>query len=516
MRSDKMRSDPMNLNLRLFRLPTRVWRGIAVAMPLALLVACSGADATPSAPAETPTVAPATVPAPAPTADLANRTVGLLLSAPASFAGYTLFSKEDAVSGANAYLIDHQGRLIHQWPLGERLRPVSLLRNGNLLAGRDGAAEIAPDGSVVWEYADEEQHHDLLKMPNGNVLLLTRETLTQEEAVAAGADPDLVGEQGLPGVRVIEVRPAGSSGGEIVWDWSVFDHLVQDFDPSKPNYGVVAEHPELVDVNFTLAESAAVAREAARETWTHANSLDYNAEFDQIMISVRHFSEVWIIDHSASAEESAGHTGGNAGKGGDLLYRWGNPRAHRAGTEADQRLFWQHDAHWIPDGLLGAGNMLVFNNGNEFQRDSRRFYSTVDEVALPNEDGAYALQASGAYGPSGLEWRHQADLPRSFYSPNFSGAQRLPNGNTLIVNGNFGVIFEVAPDGRNVWEYVNPIADQGPLRQGETAPIVQARRRGVERSSNQVYRAYRYAPDYPGLQGLDLTPGDPLELPATP
>ena len=502
---------------RSFLFTPNAWRGIAAAALLALLAACSGPDETATAPAAPPTSAPvqSTGAAPAPTAAPAERTVGLLFSGSESFEGYTLFSKEDSASGANAYLIDHQGRLVHQWPLGERLRPVDLLPNGNLLAGRDGAAEIAPSGSVVWEYADEEQHHDLLKLQNGNVLLLTRETLTQEEAVAAGANPELVGEQGLPGARVIEVRPAGASGGEIVWEWSVFDHLVQDFDADKPNYGVVSERPELVDVNFTLAESAAAGRTAARETWTHANSLDYNAELDQIMISVRHFSEVWIIDHSATTEEAAGHTGGNAGKGGDILYRWGNPRAYRAGTTDDQRLFWQHDAHWIPDGLLGAGNMLVFNNGNEFHRDDRRFYSSVDEIALPSEDGYRAASVS-AYAPSTTEWIYAADRPRNFYSPNFSGAQRLPNGNTLICDGNFGVIFEVTPDGRKVWEYVNPVTDTGPLRQGETAPIVQSRRRGVERLSNQVYRARRYAPDYPGLQALDLTPGGPIELPAAP
>ena len=496
------------------RYTARAWRGVAAALPLALLAACSGAGEPSIAPAETPTAAPATIATPSPTAAPVERTVGLMLSRPESFEGYTLFSKEDSASGANAYLIDHQGRLVHQWPLGERLQPVKLLPNGNLLAGRDGASEIAPDGSVVWEYAHEEQHHDLLKMPNGNVLLLARQTLTQEESVAAGANPDLVGEQGLPGVRVIEVRPTGASGGEIVWEWSVFDHLVQDFDPSKPNYGAVDEHPELVDVNFTLAESDAVAREAPRETWTHANSLDYNAELNQIMISVRHFSEVWIIDRGATAEEAAGHTGGAAGIGGDLLYRWGNPRAHRAGTADDQRLFWQHDAHWIPDGLPGAGNMLVFNNGNEFLRDDRRFYSTVDEIVLPSEVG-YRAASDAAYAPFDTAWIYADDPPRALYSPNLSSAQRLPNGNTLICNGNFGVIFEVTPDGRKVWEYVNPVTDMGPLRQGETAPIVQTRRR-VERLSNQVYQARRYAPDYPGLRGLDLAPGGPIELPVAP
>ena len=66
------------------------------------------------------------------------------------------------------------------------------------------------------------------------------------------------------------------------------------------------------------------------------NSVAYHPELDQIVLSVLGFSEIWIIDHGTTTAEAAGHTGGRSGKGGDLLYRWGNPRAYRAGSAVDQ------------------------------------------------------------------------------------------------------------------------------------------------------------------------------------
>jgi hypothetical protein len=95
--------------------------------------------------------------------------------------------------------------------------------------------------------------------------------------------------------------------------------------------------------------------------WTHFNGVAYNADLDQIVLSVHSFSEIWIIDHSTTTGEAAGHKGGRSGKGGDLLYRWGNPRVYRAGTVKDQKLFSQHNAHWIPKGYPGEGHLLVFN-----------------------------------------------------------------------------------------------------------------------------------------------------------
>ena len=211
------------------------------------------------------------------------------------------------------------------------------------------------------------------------------------------------------------------------------------------------------------------------------NALDYNADLDQIMITVRHFSEVWIIDHSTSIEEAAGHTGGNGGRGGDLLYRWGNPRAYQRGTAADQLLFFPHNAHWIPEGAPGAGNVLIFNNGEEYP-GFERGYSSVDEIALPADGYAYRLDERAAYGPNGLVWRHAADPPESFYAAHWSGAQRLPNGNTLITDGVSARIFEATREGKTVWEFAPPT-----LR----AP-----------RESELYRAYRYAPDHPGIRSL--------------
>ena len=405
------------------------------------------------------------------------------MNGPESFEGYTLFSPGRT---GYAYLVDNRGRLAHRRPSGGIL--ARLLDNGNILTPRN--QEIDPEGNVVWDYRFP-QHHEILKLPNGNVLLLSSQNISIEKAVALGANPDSLPCSDSPfmatmrGTRIIEARPTGPTSAEIVWKWSIFDHLIQDFAPDKPNYGVVSERPERIDINYALAE-ASCEREGNRSAyidWTHANALDYNAELDQIIVTVRYFSEIWIIDRSVSEEEAAGSVGGNAGRGGDLLYRWGNPRAHGAGTPADQRLFWPHAAHWIPEGSPGAGNVLIFNNGDEYP-GFERGYSSVDEISLPADGYNYRLDAGSAYGPNEIAWTYLADPPESFYAAFSSNAQRLPNGNTLIADGPGGRIFEVTSDGKTVWDFVNPVPDEIPT----------------------VYRAYRYPPDHPGLQGLDLTP----------
>jgi hypothetical protein len=218
--------------------------------------------------------------------------------------------------------------------------------------------------------------------------------------------------------------------------------LVQDYDPSKDNYGVVADHPELIDINY---------RTSTQTDIMHTNSVDYNEEFDQIMISVHNYNEIWVIDHSTTTEEAAGHSGGNSGKGGDLLYRWGNPHAYDAGSTSDQKLFSQHDATWIKEGYPGEGNILVFNNGaNRPGID----YSSVDEIIPPvDENGEYYLEQGEAYGPEEQTWIYTANPPTNFYASHISGATRLPDGNTLITNGETGLIFEVTPEKSTVWQY---------------------------------------------------------------
>jgi len=436
-----------------------------------------------------------------------ERTVGLLLTSDMAFEGYTLFAP---MRSTTTYLIDNSGEVVHTWE--SEYYPgdaVYLLENGHILrtanpgpqadrtfdAGGAGGIirELAWDGTVVWEfqYAGDQHraHHDIEPMPNGNLLVIAWEYKTAEEAVAAGRDPASLDAGALWPDHIIEVQPSGDGGGTIVWEWHVWDHLVQDYDATKDNYGSVAEHPELIDINYSSPgppdpESADI---------THINSVDYNPELDQILLSVPRYFEIWVIDHGTTSEEATGHSGGNSGKGGDLLYRWGNPRTYRAGEVSDRKFFAQHYANWIEPGLPGEGDVLLFNNNH---RSPEGMYSSVDQVSPPvDEDGAYNLEAGSAYGPAEQTWIYTADPPGDLYSHNISGAQRLPNDNTLICSGADGTFLEVTPQGEVVWEYVNPYVEDGQLMQGKSVPESQ------KGSINCVFTALRYAPNYPGLAG---------------
>ncbi len=432
------------------------------------------------------------------------RTVGLFLNDTAAYDGYTLFAPNDG----NTYLINNDGQAVHTWDSSgwNGVTPY-LLDDGSIIQvtafPNEGIQRRAWDGTVLWSYRIAGAHHDIEVLPNGNILMIVNEFKTAAEATQAGRDPaSLNPARSFPLMieKIIEVEPVGASGGNIVWEWNVWDHLIQDFDASKDNFGSVADHPELVDVNF--GDPPFFAFNDA--DWLHANGIDYNPEFDQIMVSVRQFNEFWVIDHSTSTETAASHSGGNSGKGGDLLYRWGDPQAYDAGDESDKMLFAQHDAQWIVPGLPGAGNILVFNNG--VRRPSGK-YSSVDELVPPVDAfGDYSLSPGEAYGPADLAWSYSS--PSDFYSSILSGASRLPNGNTLIDAGVQGTFFEVTVEGETVWKYVNPVTAAGPLRQGEPPPVAIA-----PPNPNAVFRIYRYPLDYPAFEGRDLTPQGLLELP---
>jgi hypothetical protein len=689
----------------------------------------------------------------------------------ATYNGYTLFGPS---MSTDTFLIDMQGREVNTWH--SQYPPMSqyLLEDGDMIrmarmpqqnfpaGGAAGRLERFDwDGNLVWSYElntpNRLLHHDFEVMPNGNILVIAWEKKSADVAIANGRNPALLPQNEIWPDSILEIQPTGSSGGNIVWEWHLWDHLVQNFDSSKQNYGSVAAHPELVNLNYTPSGEG---KGDFIADWTHFNAIDYNAQLDQIMISTREFSEVWIIDHSTTTAQAAGHRGGNSGMGGDILYRYGNPAAYDRGTRQDQKLFFQHDAQWIKPGLPGAGDIMVFNNGwnrvdgsdyssvveftppmahqwylndrtdgsttnltvfdtgtvpdgwipltgdwNGDGRDTGGFYDPVnkrfifnnqtngstdnvvtvqlsglganwqpiigdwdgdgddtfgfydpdsetwrlyadlsastqglitfqtptvpgnwialagdwnhdtrdsvglydpdghtfwlnnnvdgsttnlikfvtppvpanwkpiagdwnndgfdtvglydaanyrwflnnrvdgsindmitvvtppvpanwrpivgdwdadgdDTIGLFNPDfvsGGYSRSPNGAFGPNNFVWEYTAPNKSSFFAPIISGAQRLPNGNTLINEGTEGHLFEVTNDKRVVWDYVNPVNGAGAIHQGD--PVPEATIVGIPGvKTTFIFRAYRYGTDYAGFQGHDLTPGDTLEI----
>ena len=430
-----------------------------------------------------------------------SQTVGVLQNDSLSLNGYTLFAPNVS---KKTYLIDNCGHLINSWE--SEFRPnfsAYLLEDGCLLRTKNvppitqndfakgGVEKFNWEGDLIWQYSFVNtifaQHHDIEAMPNGNVLVIVYEQIPVQDLIENGRDPDTAFDA-LWSEKIIELEPIGSDSANIVWEWRAWDHLVQDFDSTKTNYGVVSEHPERFNLNFGFATS---------EDWMHFNAIDYNETLDQIALSSRNFEEIYIIDHSTTTLEAASSSGGNAGKGGGILYRWGNPFAYDRGIFEDKVFYGQHNVHWIAEGLIDEGKLMVFNNGPGRPEGN---YSTIDVFEPPvDEQGNYIINAVEPFGPVALSWTYESSDGNGFYSSRISGAQRLENGNTLICEGNSSRLFEVTFDGEIVWEYQSPIGATGPIAQGEIL------------GSSSIFRSLRYSPSYPAFENIELLVGEVLE-----
>ncbi len=435
---------------------------------------------------------------------IAQQTIGLFRNDSASYNGYTLFCPS---ANETIFLIDNCGEVVHTWqsafqpgltgyllPNGNLIRSAKLNTNINFTAGGvAGRVELFDwDGNILWYYdyndSNKVSNHDIQVLPNGNVLMLAFYDITEDTALALGRNPATVDGNFWDG-RIIEVQPTGMGTGNIVWEWRASDHSVQDYDSTKANYGVVAANPHKININYPNNLDA---------DWLHLNGIDYDESLDQILLSVHRFNEIWIIDHSTTTAEAASSIGGNAGKGGDLLYRWGNPAAYKRGTLSDQILYKQHDAQWVKSGYPNSGNITIFNNG---QGRPAGDYSTVEMIVPPLlTDGNYTLQPGQPFGPDTAFYNYTANPPLGFYSRNISGAQALPNGNILVCEGTEGRLFEIAPNDSIVWQYIVPVNALGPVSQG-LQPI-----------SNNTFQALRYGVDFPAFAGKNLTPQGPIEL----
>jgi hypothetical protein len=448
-----------------------------------------------------------------------NHTVGLKVYDPSlAFEGYNLHFPHNQ---GNTYLLNNCGEIVHKWT-DATFKPgngVRLRENGNLYvtkgknalsnsfihAGGGGEkVEIRDwDNTLLWTYtindSTQRMHHDIDLLPNGNILAIVWDYKTDAEAIAAGRNPaKLTGSgalgNGLWPEKIIELQPDLVNGTtQIVWQWNVWDHMIQDHDSTKANYGNVAAHPELIDLNYTLYDSTA--------DWQHANSINYNPSLDQIMLSVPTFNEIWIIDHSTTTAEAAGHTGGLVGAGGDLIYRFGNPSAYRApGTT---KLFYQHDAHWvdinIPSTNPEFGKIVVFNNKVGPDYSTAHTFSP----AFDTYEWEYPRDTNGVWGPNSFDWTYIATPPQQMYSTGLGAIQVLPNGNRLINEGREGRAFEVTNQGQIVWEYVNPMKNGNPVAQYDST---------LTPSINQQFRFTRYPVSYPAFNGRNLTPQGYIEL----
>lgn len=376
--------------------------------------------------------------------------------------GYTLYSP---MQSTDTYLIDKQKNIVHSWQSdyrpglsvylmesGELLRPGVITNKPATFSGQTGGSAgvielLDWDSEVIWQttLATDSylSHHDVEVLPNGNILAIVWEAKTAAEALALGRTS--VSGDTLWADAIYEICRASEqsscSDGEIVWRWSIWDHIVQDVDSSITATYVtdIKEHTDKVDLNFFNGSGSA--------DWTHVNSVDYNSSTDQILISVRNFSEYWVIDHS------------DANQG--IVSRVGNPTAH--GGDGEQTLFVQHDAQFIEPGTPGDGNILVFNNGTNRPEGN---YSSVDEFCFQGEDCT----------PGDLVNSYSEGVSGEFYADHISGAQRLLSGNTLVCEGTEGRLFEYNASHEVVWEY---------------------------HYGSEIFKATRYMSDYSGLAELN-------------
>ena len=362
-------------------------------------------------------------------------------------------------------LMDMGGHVVHTWKTAYpthygRLQPngnlVALLRctagempeaNGYRMGGGAGMlVEYDWDGNVLFEHNDPYCHHDMRKLPNGNYIYVAWEKVPPD--LAKRVRGGMAGTEHMDGTMFSDFFREIDPEGNRVWEWHVIDH----FDPDIDIMGPI--HP--------------------RSEWTHINDIDVMPD-GNILSDCRHTDGAFIVDKST----------------GDIIWRWGNAayldresgRLELRNKKDPKTMGGPHAAYLIEEGLPGAGNMLIYDNG------MYAYGSRALEVDIKTGD---IVWASEDHGPVPYNYG------RNHFSPYISNAQRLPNGNTLICEGRNGVLMEITRDQELVWQYVRP-----------------------EPSMDQmikwgVYRAYRYAPDHcPQLASLPSAGGDAL-LPETP
>ena len=388
------------------------------------------------------------------------------------FEGYTIFTPQvgNPNSGSETLLLNNDQETVHSWShnRGPASMPYLLqgdepgLENAILVypyrvpnptmdsGGVGGGVQFVDwNSNVLWDFVlsneQYQHHHDVAPMPNGNILMVAWEAFTSNEAYDMGREPGSIDNplNQMWSTAILEIEPYTNN---VVWEWHMWDHLVQELGPGYgATYGNIEDHPELMNINEGNVGSGS-GPGSSNADWIHINAIDYNESLDQIAISSRFMSEIYIIDHSTTTEEAASHEGGNCGKGGDFLYRWGNPQIYNRGNNSTQILDDQHSVNWIPEGYPGEGNLIVFNNRHQGNQSAG-----VEFTPPLTEDGNYIILGTQPFGPEEPTWVYH---PGPGWHTNVQGgAFRLPNGNTLLTVCDDADIYEVTYEGEVVWDY---------------------------------------------------------------
>ncbi len=365
------------------------------------------------------------------------------------------------INSQGAYIINHDGDQLFSWKFDRDLgNDVNLLDDGSLvvclkadnagitLGGYGGIMrKINVDQSIDWEVSyssgdDYMAHHDVEYLSNGNIIFPVWEKVTADEAAELGFSEnyDIFPE------AIIEMNPLTE---EIVWEWHVTDHVIQNHDASKENFGVVVEHPNKVDINYNSSQT--------NGDLMHFNGLTLDETNDVLYITVNNYSEVWVLDHSTTTEEASTSTGGNYNLGGDLVYRYGNPLAYDNVGEVTL-----NNVHY--PNLLTTGNMIVFAND---------IYDNQSEVVEYKLNPPYQLNAGEDNEPE-VVWSF---TDPELYTAGLGSGVRMSNGNTLIAEGRDGTLWEVSASGEVLWQNTD---------------------------YNTTWRAYAFTVDAPAILALGL------------
>jgi hypothetical protein len=447
-----------------------------------------------------------------------------------AYNGYTLFG-----TAGKTYLIDMEGHIINSWKIGTnpRLTPGGTIYDA---AGGDPSKsttwlELDWNGNTVWTYTEKRlgyaPHHDFQKIYNTKLgdstfIYIANKSLTLQQCLEAGCDSTNSKNYSTAQMDVIvEVDMKGN----VIWEWSFFDHVVQDLYPSKKNYGIVKDNIGKIDLN--------IKGNPVKSDWLHCNSFDYNEELDLIVINSVH-GEFYVIDHGNTFIKNDPTTSISlaASSKGDFLYRFGDPAKYdqgdppsvldnwEKGTNGHKQLGGSHNIQWIAPGLPGAGNLMVFNNGQNLLELTLQSYVMEINPYLNSSGtntGKFVNPPSAGYNSVNspdkdlmkekknfskqVVWSYSSKNNTTFFSTIGSSAQRLPNGNTLVCSDNSGHFFEVYPkDTSIVWEYINPVT-RGGIKKiiTDNYPMY-----------NSCFRVYRYTSNYPGLVGKKLTAGSTI------